>query len=223
MKLKQLSLNFIKLLASRKGPSKIRLHPYNSHEWFRGAYTTVQRTKPGGTPPSIQASVALLVFSNLPKIRASTFDSQFTKLIQIVANHGGFSAGQAQKLCSMLLKYHLIYYHTALDASWNRKNTWVRNLLAKAFIPLDSMVLFYGPLFYPEYFHRWIKTDASYWNKWVIDARVSWPRGARKFFPWSKLPIDSIKPLQDIFRAIASTKGISPIELEMRELWRPPP
>ena len=213
MSLRQPSLNFINLLASRKGPAKILLHPYNPSEWFRGAYTTVQRTKTGGTQPSLRSRVSSLIFEYFPDLRVGTFDRQWDSLIRRVSKLGGFSAGQAQKICNILLKYHLVYFFSELDPAWNHKNSWVSSLLPKANIPIDSFVLFYGAVLYPDSFGSLIKFSRN--------ARVCTHGNHKKQYGWSNLPFPYIKKLQTIFRAIAESKGISPLELEMRELWRP--
>lgn len=214
MILKQLSLNFIKLLASRKDPSKIRLHPYNSHDWFRGAYSTVRRTKPGGIPLSIRCSLMNFLFSQLPRLKPSNLDAILKKIIQKTSKSSGLSIGQSQKLCNMLIKYHIAYYFSDLDKNWNHQNAWVKGVAPRAHVPIDKEVLKNACLLYPKIFTGRITKGYP---------RISLTKDSKISYAWSKVPIyNPIEVLQGHFRQLAKSKGISPIELEMRELWRPP-
>ena len=215
MILKQLSLNFIKLLASRKGPSKIRLHPYNSHVWFRGAYGTVMRTKQGGIPLRIRCSLMKNLFSQLPRLKQSNLDAKLKEIIQNTSTNTGLSIGQSQKLCNMLIKYHIAYYFSDLDKKWNNDNAWVKAVAPRAHIPIDKEVLKKAYLLHPKTFSGLINIKGY--------PKISKTKHSKTLYSWSKVPTYSqIQVLQDHFKQLAKSKGISPIELEMRELWRPP-
>ena len=221
MKMNQIGKQFINLLAARKGSARVMLYPYNQKEWFRGAYKTLQQTKKGGLGPTGPALVMPLIFNSLSKIRPATYDLDIKSLIQKVSNHG-FTLGQSQKLCNMLIKYHLVYFFSKSDLVWNRKNPWVGKLAPRAHVPIDRFVLIRGAQLYPSYFKYLLKISMRFYKAWTLNIHIVWPRGSRSSHAWSKLnsygPIDN---LQQIFRTIAKTKGFLPIELEMRELWQP--
>lgn len=209
MNLRYLSLDFIDALRRRR----IHLNPYNQIKWFCGAYGTVKRTKQGGVPSRVRSVLAGFLFSELSKLKASTFDSKLKQIIQQTSDQTALSIGQAQKLCNMLIKYHIAYYFSGLDINWNRQNGWVKAIASKAHVPIDVQVLKNARSLYEKTFTGRVTTGYP---------KIQLTKHSRISYVWSKVPTyNPIQVLQGLFRQLAKSKGISPIELEMRELWRP--
>ena len=207
MSLKQLSMRFEERIRDR---NRIWIRPPNRLEWFRGAYSTIQRVLRNGFVPlndDQKEICSQFLWAELPRLHPANFDAGARDIMENIRTDYGLSIGHAQKLISIFCKYAFVVYHidtTALTKDWRE---FIQSTQRQLLVPLDSEVLFAlaGQLENVEVRSRTQRTV------WVIQ-----PGGKR--VPWSRIDDSAcFWSLQQHIRVISAPA--IPLEFEMRNLW----
>jgi hypothetical protein len=216
--LKQLATNFIDQLKAR---NKVDLLPWDKRRWFRGAYSTIQRTLRGGFSPlstKQKCDCADLLSREIPALAGREFDLKLKSLVHRTADEFKLSVGHAQKLISILTKYATAcHMHSSLSVP----EGW-RSLVDSNFdhlpVPVDAIVLFQLRILYPNHFPDVLPFSGkdkngrpTHWAKILSgNTAVSWSRISDYNTYWS---------LQVRIRELAEANKVAPHEFEMRYLW----
>lgn len=214
----QLFTAFIDQLKIR---NRINIVPFDKRRWFRGAYSTIQRTlRDGFSPLSKEGKDACadMLFKEIPRLSGKGFDANLQSLILKTAAEFKVSIGHAQKLISILIKYAAA---CAVSSKGQLPEDWkslVQSEAERLPLPIDAIVLFRLKTLYPDKFSDVLggsgtdkKGRPTYWARVSCDkASAAWSRISDYPTYWS---------LQKRVRDLASADRASPLEFEMRHLW----
>ena len=182
--MEQLYNAFIEQLKAR---NRIHLLPFNKQQWFRGSYSTIQRTLRGSFSPLSETekdACANLLFTEVPRISGENFDSKLKALILKTAKDFNVSIGHAQKLISILTKYAAACHrHPAAQMPKDWKS-FAQSELGRLPVPIDAVVLHQLKAHYPKKFSdveaetgKDKKGRPTYWARVVIeDGSQAWSR-----------------------------------------------
>jgi hypothetical protein len=216
--MEQLYNAFIEQLKAR---NRIHLLPFNKQQWFRGAYSTIQRTLRDGFSPLVEEDkkvCADLLFMQIPRLSGQHFDANLQNLILKTAQDFNVSIGHAQKLISILTKYaaacHL-HPGAQMPDDWK---SFAQSEFGRLPVPIDAVVLHQLKAHYPKNFSdvkartgKDKKGRPTYW------ARVVTKEGSQA---WSRISdYDTYWSLQERIRELAEAQNVAPLEFEMRHLW----
>ncbi|GEM_PF-1259778 len=210
----ELSRNFI---------NQIKLPPFNKHNWFIKAYSTIQRTLCDGISPlSIEQKEQCknMLFTAIPAIGITNFDQNLKSLILNTSNNFSLTIGQAQKLVSILCKYAFTYHLSAPSTLPPEWSNLVKNSGSQIPVPIDTIVLFFLNKNFPQNFKdvNAYRTFNKKTNKYIYQATVNKRLSGET--TWSRLmEYEVYWSLQIRIRDLAQKKNISPLEFEMRHLW----
>lgn len=212
---------FADFLSQLREKNRIKLVPFDEQRWFRGAYSTIQRTLRDEFKPLTEdskVSCASVLFKDIPKLKGNVFDQNLKDLILKTAKDFNVSIGHAQKLISVLTKYAAACHHhsdSQVPDDWKKL---VQSKLGRFPVPVDAIVLYRLKQHYPDQFSDVIagsgqdkKGRQTFWAK-VVKNGVSqtWSRISDYETYWS---------LQKRIRALAKANKVAPLEFEMRCLW----
>jgi hypothetical protein len=239
--MQQKSEEFIEELANRTHPILIR--SFDKDHWFRGAYSTVQRTfrkKPLTTDrkeplaPDQKTMCSNILFDRDRGLASlgrevandpASFDRYIQELIENIAAVFNITNGHAQKLVNILLKYYACLYHSAPQAAWAVGNNWIGNILKCQHVPIDSIVLYWlEKERAPEDCQGFVRSRRflnKRTNRYDYSAEISHEEPPA-WLPWSKIrDYKEYSKVQGIIRKLANAKGIPPLLYEMCYLWKP--
>lgn len=224
---------FISLLGKRKGAAKINLRTFDQNEWFRGAYSTVQRTRRGCSSfaDAERKTIIKLLFDACSEIcvHPSEIESKISCLKENCP--GQLTLGQVQKLLNILLKYHVCYFFAGQDDVWNKAHDNIAESWASFHVPIDSIVLLRlcevapdvvcGRIYANKIFQFNKKANKCEWSQtakvFSNDRKIN-PKASGQ--PWSKLDdMEAYMWLQNTIKALAKKENMSPLEYEMKVLW----
>lgn len=213
--------------------ARVQLGPYDQNEWFRGAYSTIQRTLKGRyqkLDAMQKGAIAGHLFRRFPLLKARCYERRVRRMIKAMTQRYPISKGHAQKLVNILLKYHTCYYYSCVDRAWNASNRWVSEICRIQHVPIDTVMLFTLCQKAPDDCHGWVTASARFsFNRqkrrfcWSTTANLFWPsssdgRGAKR--AWSDLQeYKAYRKIQKIVRKLSKNASIPPILYEMRYLW----
>lgn len=143
--LKNLSSRFIQQVKQ-----KVDLTRFDKDEWFKGAFSTIQRTIRGGLSDIEKKKLRNLLFSSIENLKGfksktpneEDYNKWFDNLILCIKKEIGLSLGQAQKIINILMKYHFCYYSSDCDKKWKEKYSWLYLFFDFFHVPVDNLVLF---------------------------------------------------------------------------------
>ena len=216
-----LAMQFIAMLAERKGPARIHLDPAGSsdisREWFRGAWSTVQRTT--RLSPNKNESLAdqkeqmrrLLTNFMTGKRRPSDFDRDWATLLtelMSVSKSRPLTLGMAQKLASVFVKYGYCVHH-GIGKNIGLGAKMLETCEGVLFVPIDRVAIGKLRTIAPCSFMA-----SKLGGESLQQADGRWVR-------WSSLQCwSTYMRFQEICRIEASKLRQSPLEFEMRNLWQ---
>jgi hypothetical protein len=194
--------------------NRIHLAPFDRIRWFKGAYSTLQRTlRDGYQPlsPEQKRELEERLFSEVLCDRTHSLDD-LESIISGIATRYRISAGHSQKLVGMLSKYAYAATCVSVPDLPSDVEAYVHRNLMSLPVPIDNYVL--GSLFAN---HRSNFTD-------IIDRGPGFRlRDSTGEFPWSRMSQSSTwRSMQVRIQAIANSRLQSPLEFEMRSLWVEP-
>ena len=204
-----------------KRSNKIKLLPFSEDEWFRGAYSTIQRTLHHGFAPLSDndwKNCRNHLFLEIPKLSGENFDDALKKLIILTAQKFKISIGHSQKLISILTKYAVTYYHCSNGQLPDNWKALIDDHLEELPVPLDAIVLFYLKYHYNHEF-----PDVS--ARLYLNKNKEHSYSAKIFLndlsqTWSRLSdFETYWSFQMRIRKLAQIEEISPLEFEMKYLW----
>jgi hypothetical protein len=212
---------FAAFTAQLKARNRISLLPFNRQEWFRGAYSTIQRTLRGNFSPLIEEDkrkCAGLLFREIPLLSGRDYDQKLKSLILKTAQDFKVSIGHSQKLISILTKYSAACHQHPKAQMPDDWKSLAQTEFGRLPVPIDAIVLYQLKARYAEKFNdveagtgRDKKGRPSYWARVVIeDGSQAWSRISDYDTYWS---------LQERIRKLAKAKSVAPLEFEMRHLW----
>jgi hypothetical protein len=122
------------------------LEDYDQKKWFNAAYSTLNSKftiKGIDLSKEEKAKLSSLVFSSIDHLRyVSDYDQWFYKLAkEIIDSFQKLSFGLAQKLISILMKYHFVYFNTCSNLDWNKEFIWLLPYFNFFHAPIDSKIL----------------------------------------------------------------------------------
>jgi hypothetical protein len=191
--------------------NRIQLVPFSIDRWFRGAYSTIQRTLKGPYEPISQNDkrrCANLLVNNLTT-PADEFDRRLEKLLSDLAKEFSISYGHAQKLVSIMGKYAFVVYYAqpaCLPKEWKSLVEAHQSLLP---VPIDTIVLRRLREEYSTGIDDLIRRNLTIVQSDERGA-VSWSRLDDALVYWR---------LQKHIRGLSMTNHMIPLEFEMRFLW----
>jgi len=220
MSLKSLSNIFIKKI---QRDNRICLIPFSESEWFRGAYSTIQRTLHDGyIPLESQQKEACQRYVNmgLLALRAHDFDCGLKQLILGIAKNYHLSIGHSQKLVSILSKYAFCVYYAdrnCIPKDWSK---FIESCETKLPVPVDAFVLHALQHKFTAEFPD-VKSYQSKNSKTGKSSTSAYVRVGTQWIPWSRLDdYDVYWSLQTRIRKLTERFIIdTSIEFEMRWLW----
>ncbi len=140
--------DFINQLANR---NRVRLYPFNSEEWLRGAYSTFQRNLRYGNNNHGNVRNDVKSYTNNRTVLLRTnenasqesFDRWHLKTCSgiIETSNSVMKLGTSQKMINIFLKYHFVYLYARLDEEWNQNNQWIRRWGKYFHVPIDVQVI----------------------------------------------------------------------------------
>lgn len=209
---------FIQQLEER---NRIKLLPWDEARWFRGAYSTVQRTLRGDFSPLTRpqkSSLTELLFGEIPRIAGRNFDKRLKHLIERLVPEFSISIGHAQKLISILLKYAVVCHHCHPGSIPNAWTNLIEAHVGHLPVPIDAIVLYRLANLFPKQFGhvcagsgRDKRGRPTYWATVTSGAKSeAWSRVSTIKTYWS---------LQERIRLLAASRGCTPLEFEMKNLW----
>jgi hypothetical protein len=216
---KALSEKFIHQIC---GANRIKLRPFSEKRWFSGAYSTIQRTLSKGFKPlnsENREACRKQLFEGLKTLTPDNFDEEMKSLIGALSKNFKISVGHAQKLVSILLKYAFVTIQCDDKSVPDEIAKLVASSADRFPVPIDAIVLF-----------QLKKTDGV--NSDGIRAyrrpnedgefmHTASVRQGKSFVTWSRLTdYKTYWNLQERIRAVANENHMTPIEFEMRNLWR---
>lgn len=204
-----------------KARNRIDLLPFDRQEWFRGAYSTIQRTLRDNFSPLSEANkskCADMLFQEIPRLSGQDFDQKLKSLILKTAQDFNVSIGHSQKLISILTKYAVAChrnFEAQIPEDWK---SFAQSEFGRLPVPIDAIVLFHLKAHYPKKFSdveagtgKDKKGRPTYWARVVIE------EGSQA---WSRISdYDTYWSLQERIRGLAEAQNVAPLEFEMRHLW----
>lgn len=117
--------------------------------------------------------------------------------------------GVVQKIVSLLIKYifcHYVVFGDSLPNAAANTFTWVKDekVVGKLAIPIDSKVL----------------RSLSKMGNTNLNITVRGKAAKIGDVPWSRIGFDDYKKLQDTVRKLSAESKMSPIEFEIKKLWK---
>ena len=219
-KLEHTSIRFIEQI--RKG-NRIKLVPFDEKEWFRGAYSTLQRTLRDGYKPLSSAqkeSCREFCIQRLLRLKSASFDKCLEQLIKDLSSQYSISIGHSQKLLSIITKYAFAVYHgfpQKLPVKWSE---FVASNKRSLPVPIDAIVLHALKTGYPDCFEDIKSSQSQNRNTGKLNSPAAYLHVKNKWQPWSRLTdYDAYFSLQDRIRFLANETNVSPLEFEMIKLW----
>lgn len=204
-----------------KARNRIDLLPFDRQEWFRGAYSTIQRTLRDNFPPLSEANkskCADMLFQEIPRLSGQDFDQKLKSLILKTAKDFNVSIGHAQKLISILTKYAAACHRhpdAQMPEDWK---SFAQSEFGRMPVPIDAIVLYQLKKLYPQEFSDVeAGTGKDKKGRPTYSAKIV-KNGASQ--AWSRISdYDTYWSLQTRIRALAEAKKVAPLEFEMRHLW----
>lgn len=204
-----------------KDRNRIYLLPFDRQEWFRGAYSTIQRTLRDNFSPLNEAKkseCANLLFQKIPRLSGQDFDQKLKSLIRETAKDFKVSIGHSQKLISILTKYAAACHRHSEAKMPKDWKSFAQSEFGRLPVPIDAVVLCQLKARYPQKFSdveagtRKDKKDRpTYWAKVGI---------GKDSQAWSRISdYDTYWSLQERIRELAKDQKVAPLEFEMRHLW----
>jgi len=205
-----------------KENNHILLTPFCEQEWFRGAYSTIQRTLHGAYRPldvKAKNECSRFLTEGLLSIGKNTFDNEFKELILKLSKDFKISIGHSQKITSIFAKYVFCVFHARCEELPQKWIEFAKKHITNLPVPIDAFVLF---AIYSEYENgfkeikatRSKKANGEYYapNSYIL-IDDQWTR-------WSRLSCyETYWTLQNKIRDIAKNEKMMPLEFEMHYLW----
>ena len=208
--MKKLSIQFCK---------NIGLEQFNKDKWFQWSYSTMQRTKKGGTSTEQKERIKIFLYERITNINKNSISNQsdFNKwllnCIKGICKKGNLTFGQGQKIINILLKYYYCFYYSEQDKEWNKDQKYLKKYFSFFNAPVDNIILAKLKKKYNDPIISFLELKSSR-ARFNINGNL---------FPWSKLE-DSKEYLsiQDYVENLASKDNNINDKLcfEMKYLWK---
>ena len=224
--LKELSLKFIEQVKQ-----KVNLARFDRDEWFKGCYSTIQRTIRGGLAERKKERLKNLLFDSIDSLRQTRtckagYDEWFENLVSSIRTNINLTFGQAQKIVNILMKYHFCYYWADFDRKWNNSYCWLFPFFEFFHVPIDNVVLFNLKRKYGGEDEK-INRNIKVWEyKNIKNAVFCLTRDTqRRQVRWSRMggkqEIMFYYYIQDFIDRMISKSGkyANRLHFEMKELW----
>ena len=198
--------------------AKYNLHPYEYGKWYKKAYNVVNRIIAlHKTDNNEWRRISLLwEKKNSEQFKEDIF--KFLKELTIagiidkigeLANKYELPVGIVQKIISLIIKYIFCYYIAFENIhSGDIANTflWIANksIRNQLPIPIDSRILYS--------LHKMGTTD--------LPITVYGKYAKMGDTPWTRIGLDDYRKIQDTVRKLGTEIEMSPIEFEMKKLWK---
>lgn len=211
--MKELCEEFSEVLFKRK-PS-INLYSFDELNWFNGVLESLKGSSRNDDNFDYKKlkkeELSLSVFKILNSFPhdSNKVDNWYKEKIEKLSKDENLTIGRSQKLINLLIKYHIGFYYVKNDSNelCERLNRNI-NLLH---IPIDSIILKYTNLLF---------RDEDLKLKEILTS-IHYLKTIEKESCWSKLnEYDSYEIFQKYIRTKSKQYGVTPIEFEMRFLWK---
>lgn len=204
----KLAHDFLRQIQTR---NKIRLLPFDPSRWFRGAYSTIQRTLRDSYQPLDEAQkqdLSRRLFTELLRNREISSE-EFSSLIVGAAAEHQLSVGHMQKIVGMLCKYSFVGAKVSAGDIPEEINGFVKKNEKHLPVPIDNYVLRELATEFSDRFLDISRTGATF--------RVAEDNGP---VAWSRMQnIETWGRMQNRISELALEHGLSPMAFEMRYLW----
>lgn len=212
---------FDSFIIQLKRRNKITLLPWEQDRWFRGSYSTIQRTLRNGFSPlsdDQKTKCAELLFSELQKLKSDGFDKGIESLILRISSDFSLSVGHAQKLVSITTKYAAACNARSDGGMPDALKSMVKSNYDLLPVPIDAIVLYQLRQRYPsEFSDVQAGTGKDKRGRPIFWAKVC---VGDKFEAWSRISdYKTYWSLQLRIRSLAAKTHESPLEFEMKNLW----
>mgnify|MGYP006983099165 CR=1 FL=1 len=201
--------------------NRIRLLPFDRREWFRGAYSTIQRTlRNEFRPLSAEQKMQCVetIFSRIAALRAEQFDADLQALLVELSTEYAISLGHAQKLVSILIKYTFVCCEMREAHVPEPLRVFVQTNKARLPVPVDAIVLGALAIQFPKAFQDIVvKVTSAREVRRSYSAKI---QQSSHWVSWSRLSEYRVyESVQVRVRELAVGAMLTPLEFEMRHLW----
>lgn len=143
-KLESLSKLFVSRIEKKNRIYLDTSQPGWQNAWTKGAWTTFQRTIPGGVAKPTRLKLGQEVHSFVIGLRTapqSVFRKNFLDLTSGLTAAPPLYFGHAQKLATILMKYYFCWFFGGGDKNWRREYGFLFDQFKSFYFPLDNTVL----------------------------------------------------------------------------------
>lgn len=204
--------------AANKFLKKYNLFQFDLNKWYNKAYNAVSFiiTLNGGRNDEWKRIAFMWNNKNSEQLKEDIFNllkeltvAEVVYKIGELARDYELPVGIVQKIVSLLIKYifcHYVVFGDSLPNAAANTFTWVKDekVVGKLPIPIDSKVL------------------CSLSKMGNTSLNITEYRGIVKIggIPWSRIGLDDYKKIQDTVRKLSVECKMSPIEFEIKKLWK---
>ena len=198
--------------------AKYKLMPFDYEKWYKKAYNVVNLIikRKADCNEEWQRIAFLWEKKNSEQLKKDIFKllkevsaAELIDRIGELADKYGLPVGIIQKIVSLLIKYIFccyVVFGSALPSDIANSFGWIGNkeIRDKLPIPVDKNVLLS--------LHKMGITNLG------ITAYGEYAKIGNT--PWTRFGLEDYKKIQDAVRKLSAQYGMSPIEFEMKKLWK---
>lgn len=204
--------------AANKFLEKYNLFQFDLNKWYNKAYNVVNFiiTLNGGRNDEWKRIALMWNNKNSEQLKEDIFNllkeltvAEVVYEIGELARNYKLPVGIVQKIVSLLIKYifcHYVVFGDSLPNATANTFNWVKDekVVGKLPIPIDSKVL----------------CSLSKMGNTNLDITMRGKNAKIGGVPWSRTGFDDYKKLQDTVRKLSAECKMSPIEFEIKKLWK---